>query len=655
MNRKTLILLLAFSCLLSYSQTILTAQKTQAITWQKFSNSGNIYGVTLNNSRPLQFNDELNTITFIQRASQTYSAVPAISNWQGVVVTMITSNWGTTWDSTCLWSNNIQGGRYPQGAICNPIGNSNLNNAHFVGTGPVVINNGFDGFWAASKQLGVSNYNSTASTITGGQQYFKETPPYPNFGLCFNAKNSFCSTDDGQVRTLAELSNHSVFNIQNDMQQRGAVVLTGTLNNGIIDWRGDSILCPAALKSNMNKNMDYEFQMAWNESGTVGYVVFIGSRIGEVNSNKGWQPIIFKTSNGGASWHLLPAIDFNAPSAANIRSHLTPVSASSSTSGLTIPLFTNTEGWALAVDKNNKLHVACFLTSAKYDKPDSVMYCNTFGTQKYRWKHTLGFQPYLYDFIADTTNTWAYGIVDSLTTEAPSTNPSEGGYSYNPWSGGVFTCNSRIQLSRSPNGKYIVYTWAETDTLTGGVKWNTKPNIKARLIDTDTYLISNTKLNLTQGTNALVSNIATFHFAAPTFSLVNTSSSIDLKLPLTVSNNQSWASLISCDHWFAAADLSFSSSMHSFTSSIATTGIKEQQITDYNLLVYPNPTKDYITIKCQEPQAKITITNLLGQTLYQNDNFDTSQNIDLSTLSKAVYFLKIEIGRGQKVIKILKD
>ncbi|MEI6020354.1 MAG: T9SS type A sorting domain-containing protein, partial [Bacteroidota bacterium] len=203
--------------------------------------------------------------------------------------------------------------------------------------------------------------------------------------------------------------------------------------------------------------------------------------------------------------------------------------------------------------------------------------------------------------------------------------------------------------------KYIVYTWAESDTLTGGVKWNTKPNIKARLIDTDTYLISNTKLNLTQGTNSLVSNIATFHFVAPTFSFVNNNSGINIKLPLTVSNNQLWASLTSCDHWFAAADLSFSSSMHSFTSSIATTGIIQQQIANYNLLVYPNPVKDYLTIKCPESFAKITITNLLGQTFYQNDNFDTSQNIDLSTLSKAVYFLKVEIGRGQKVIKIVKD
>ena len=43
-------------------------------------------------------------------------------------------------------------------------------------------------------------------------------------------------------------------------------------------------ICPAILKSDSKKSMDTEFQMAWNESGTVGYVVFIGSRIGDVNS-----------------------------------------------------------------------------------------------------------------------------------------------------------------------------------------------------------------------------------------------------------------------------------------------------------------------------------------------------------------------------------
>jgi hypothetical protein len=84
-------------------------------------------------------------------------------------------------------------------------------------------------------------------------------------------------------------------------------------------------------------------------------------------------------------------------------------------------------------------------------------------------------------------------------------------------------------------------------------------------------------------------------------------------------------------------------------------GIKENLSIDEKLKVYPNPTKKYLTLECQDSFAKITITNLLGQTVYQNDSFDTSQNIDLSALSKSIYFLKVEIGRGQKVIKIIKE
>ena len=52
------------------------------------------------------------------------------------------------------------------------------------------------------------------------------------------------------------------------------------------------------------------------ENGQIGYVVILGSRASEtvsatrVKSTGGYQPIVYKTTNSGASWSLLPAEDF---------------------------------------------------------------------------------------------------------------------------------------------------------------------------------------------------------------------------------------------------------------------------------------------------------------------------------------------------------
>src|ERR1043165_3667714 len=54
--------------------------KTSVMNWQIFTGSMNIYGVVIGYSKPLQWNDELNAVTFIHRKSATYPTTGSSTN-----------------------------------------------------------------------------------------------------------------------------------------------------------------------------------------------------------------------------------------------------------------------------------------------------------------------------------------------------------------------------------------------------------------------------------------------------------------------------------------------------------------------------------------------------------------------------------------------
>jgi hypothetical protein len=133
------------------------------INWKLLTGSMNIYGMLVSQTRPLQYNDNVNAVSFIHRKSASYTAAPA--NNSGGIVAMISSNWGNTFDSTCIWANATDAGRYPQGGIYSAPGNTNIANAYVVGTGPTVAGSGFSGNFYASKQLNAFNNTTVPTTL----------------------------------------------------------------------------------------------------------------------------------------------------------------------------------------------------------------------------------------------------------------------------------------------------------------------------------------------------------------------------------------------------------------------------------------------------------------------------------------------------------
>ncbi|MEI6019865.1 MAG: hypothetical protein WCR21_01940, partial [Bacteroidota bacterium] len=550
------------------------ANTSTAINWSLLCGSMNVYGMLTNQTRPLQYNPQLNVVSFIHRKSDSYSPYPVSNSNSGSIVAEISSNWGQSWDSTCIWADATNAGRYPQGAIYNPPGNSNIANAYVVGCGPVVANNAFTGDWYASKQIGLAGsavYNPTPSTLSGAQQFLSFTQTvYPvNQAPHGWSMQGFTSSDNGVIRSLALIDDDNT-----DVNtMRGAMLVKGSFNAGIFNWTTDSLVPNVIVQSGGNRQFSTKVQMAWNQSGTVGYVVIIGALNAALGSNRGLQPIVYKTSNSGQTWGLINGIDFNAATNAQVLQSLAGVETDAT---LKIPFV---DDFDLAVDKNNYLHMGLILASTASDQADSLQYISQFTTSinpndEYKWKHIPGYRPYLYDFVGDGSLPWKYLVIDSLSSEGPGSTSGSSGFNDNPWdvdAGSKIPIDSRLQMGRTPIGDFITFSWAETDSafLSQSKKWNIQPNIKVRAIAIGSKitsgnasafcLISNNEINVTRPSivqgfqHPKIVNRATLHYMSPiTSSAIFTGTNVsgypancqftaNIKVPFTVTNSQPYS------------------------------------------------------------------------------------------------------------------
>lgn len=73
------------------------------------------------------------------------------------------------------------------------------------------------------------------------------------------------------------------------------------------------------------------------------------------------------------------------------------------------------------------------------------------------------------------------------------------------------------------------------------------------------------------------------------------------------------------------------------------------------LKVYPNPTKNILTIENNQAIQKLTFTNMLGQTVLEKTVNDLHTQTDLAGIANGVYFVKISTAANEKVMKFVKE
>ena len=74
-----------------------------------------------------------------------------------------------------------------------------------------------------------------------------------------------------------------------------------------------------------------------------------------------------------------------------------------------------------------------------------------------------------------------------------------------------------------------------------------------------------------------------------------------------------------------------------------------EEVTLDSLQVFPNPTNDYIYIRALEKVDKVEVYDLLGKLVLLNKQ---TERVNLSSLSKGLYLVKIYSGEASQVKKI---
>ena len=634
--------------------------KTAAVTVTRFTGSMNVFGLLVAESNPLQYSAGPNIVAFTHRKSPTYT--PAANGNSGSQVTMLSTNVNsvtTTWDSTCIWTNATDLARYPQGAIYNPLGNTTYTNAYVLGMGPITNGTNWIGNWYCSKRITMPGTNASGVD----QQSMNNAALPVGVKVHHFSRYSSSAIDGGYVRSMGTVLNDPAGATNVAYGPRGAMMTKGLFTAGTFTWTTDSFIPPVTLRTDGSKHINANSPLCvWNEAGTTGYVVMNGSRLGAPTAQKGYQPLVYKTTNSGASWSLLPSQDFTTPNFVGLTDRLYPVNTNSN---IIIPQFSQSEGYDAAVDVNGNLHIVTTVVGSSSQNNDSLDYAFQFaiGGENYGFDYSpLYGKPAIYDFYTMSGGGWDYYIVDTMASEGPSGTTGQPGFAANPWANpAAVGLDARIQISRTTDGKKLYYSWTTSDPAIAGNNWNIYPNIRVKGYDvvinkvTPTYSV--TDGSLCPGFTG-VDGLAYWHYMSDK-AIGNSSVCVDM--PFTACNNATNNGNIAVDHYFIKGQqicpAAFTLNPWKPTGVAAISN--NNPSTEVN--AYPNPASQAATISVGLKDAKdfeLSLYNSIGQQVIatikingkpgSNDVF-----VDLSKLNSGIYFYSVKTDNSVVTKKLI--
>jgi hypothetical protein len=86
---------------------------------------------------------------------------------------------------------------------------------------------------------------------------------------------------------------------------------------------------------------------------------------------------------------------------------------------------------------------------------------------------------------------------------------------------------------------------------------------------------------------------------------------------------------------------------------IPTAGINDNALTTFKC--YPNPASNILNIENATDIDSVSLVNALGQTVLSKTINGNIAQIDISSLSKGIYFVTVTSGNASKIIKVIKE
>jgi hypothetical protein len=246
--------------------------------------AGNAVGFAFNRTTYLWADDNIKAATFMHRM--------VIPPGSGYLAYDVTKDGGLTWENNVqAYNPTLPGGfdgRYPQGAIYNPQGNTDPDNAYFHYFAPTLDGSNpgagvnWGGYCFGVKQL------LDGSTPTQTNQ--SSSPPYYQY-----LPSAFTVTQTGEAWMIDEntLGDPSTFNYQGSL-----IVGRGIWDVDQADFVYNFDLFPLDIKADGGIN---DIKIAFAPDGMTGYICVM-TELPDALPYTSYHPVLFKTTDGGNTW-----------------------------------------------------------------------------------------------------------------------------------------------------------------------------------------------------------------------------------------------------------------------------------------------------------------------------------------------------------------
>ena len=614
---------------------ITSVNSQRAITKTKFTSSWNPNTLLVSESNCLTANQATGLVMFTHRISKDWAPTGVNS---GFIQCTYTTNYGTTWDSLLQVQDQTNLCRYPSGAIFNPTSNTTPGSAFGVVTGPITNGgtvNGWIGNFFANSKLDKTTTNTPAiklnATAGVGKQWF--------------ARVAIQSTDNKVIVTggLYGGDPGSASATAASNAYRGATINIAKPSGNTFTWALDSI--KPSFKTNptaKNNEALTSVLTAWSKDGATGYMVFIGVDAAATGTKLGYQPIVYKTTNGNSSpivWTKMASYDYSSIPSIKAKLYASSVvgSGTYTQTGPKKAWYSQGDGMDAVVDINGNLHIVCVVASGATTSVDSLDYTYNPALPAGGAAGSGGIS-YIYDTYTTSTG-WSALLIDSLKCLPANANSPF----IDKTTSTKFIVDARIQVSASTDGSHLFYMWMDSDpTAVSGE--NAIPDIYGRGWNISSSYATPTTQFTFDGINyyMFTSNIA----------LV---SGTTFKIPTTVSASRDGSGDVALpfDHYFVSG-IQFDESQFTILTPVVTTGA-EELAQNGNVTIsqnYPNPfskaTSIDITLK-EAANVSIEVYNAVGQKVILGNpeklNSGThTLTIDGSKLTNGVYFYTVKAG-----------
>lgn len=411
------------------------SNRSGEIVKTKISTSSNVYGIFSMEQTVLTAQPDINLVAFGNRAGGDMGGTG--NDLKVVYSTDLGASWTNFLITPGVANKNF---RYPSIATFNPQGNTDPAKMYAIVSGPYTNAAGWEGqFFGSVKFDGTTDKNITFEP--------NEATVYINhMNIGLNV------TNDGHVTVASNRLNGT----EAAYTSEGWEVLHGMFNTNtnLVDWDLPRTKVQTDLADDNRIDAN---SLVFSPDGSVGYLLGTGIDNDDMYNMYGVEwPVVYKTTDHGASWDKIEPFDFSTIGIFNEMLYPTIGDLN-----FVCPRWYNkwiggNRNNGATVDMNGNLHIAGIIRSTNSIHPDSLNY---FYTE----------EPVLmFDVFMNGDGSWDAMFVDTVRSEVvEDTNPFGMGW------------DQRISMSRTDDGSKVFVNWADTDPTAwgGSITTNIQPDI----------------------------------------------------------------------------------------------------------------------------------------------------------------------------------